>query len=391
LRLLGHIAWAVEHMVFFFGAMALIVAGNGFFKPNISTLVGKLYEQDDPRRDGAFTIFYMGINIGAGLAPLLCGYLGEKIGWHWGFSLAAVGMAIGLLVFWWGTRFLGDHGQPPRREALRETLGGVLPKTWALYLAILVFIPFAAYLFTVPSWVQWSVYVIGPVFLAYVLFEAFRCDRQDRDRLIVAVVLSLFSIIFWACFEQAGSSMTLFADREVDRVVFGYELTASQLLSINPLFIVLLGIPFSILWTKLGRIGKNPSSPVKFGFGLFQLALGFVALVMAANQAKTSGSASLGWMMLAYLLHTTGELCLSPVGLSAVTKLSPARLTGLMMGFWFFCAAFAGISAGVIAKFTSGDAGYEEVFRILVYVGIGAGCLILLLSPLLKRMLHGVK
>lgn len=392
LMLLGHIAMAVENLVFFFGAMALIVAGNGFFKPNISTLVGKLYEKGDPRRDGAFTIFYMGINVGAGLAPILCGYLGEKVSWHWGFSLAAFGMAVGLAVFWWGGRYLGDHGHPPRPEALSERLGGVLPKTWCLYLGIVAFVPFAAYLFTQPLWVEDGVIrVIGPLFILYVFFEAFRCEPADRNRLLVAVVLSVFSIVFWACFEQAGSSMTLFADREVDRTIFGFEVTASQLLSINPLFIVLLGIPFSILWTRLGRVNRNPSSPVKFGLGLFQLALGFVALVMAAKQANTSGSASLGWMILAYLLHTTGELCISPVGLSAITKLSPAKLTGLMMGFWFFCTAFAGVSSGLIAKLTSGDAGYQGVFQTLVYVGLGAGLLILLLSPLLKRMEAGAE
>ena len=391
LMVAGHFAMAIESPMFFYGAMALIVAGNGFFKPNISTLVGKLYTPEDPRRDGAFTIFYMGINVGAGVAPLVCGTLGEKVDWHWGFSVAGVGMVIGLLVFWWGTRHLEGHGGVPRPEALRERFGGILPKTWLLYFTIAVFVPFAAYLFTQPTWVERGVYIIGPVFLIYVLYEAFRCEPKDRNRLIVAIVLALFSIVFWACFEQAGNSMTLFADREVNRTVLGWEIPTSWLLAVNPGFIVLLGIPFSYLWTRLGRSGRDPSSPVKFAFGLFQLALGFVSMVIAARHATDGNKASLAWLILAYFFHTTGELCISPVGLSAITKLSVARLTGLMMGFWFFCAAFAGISAGVIAKFTAHDAGYEPVFTVLVYVGIGGGVLILLLSPLLKRMMHGIK
>lgn len=391
LMVLGHFAMAIEVPMFFFGALALIVAGNGFFKPNISTLVGKLYERNDPRRDGAFTIFYMGINVGAGVAPLVCGTLGEKIGWHWGFSVAGIGMAIGLLVFTWGARYMGDHGLPPRPEAFRERVSGIFPKIWLLYLGVAMFVPFAAYLFTQPSWVERGSYVIGPVFFAYILWEVFRCDKDERSRLGVAIVLSVFSIVFWSCFEQAGNSFTLFTERHVDRVVWGWEIPTSWLQAVNPWFIVLLGIPFSILWTRLGRAGRNPSSPVKFGFGLIQLALGFVAMVIAADQANETGRAALVWLILAYFLHTTGELCLSPVGLSAVTKLSPARLTGLMMGFWFFCTAFAGISAGVIAGFTTGDAGYRGVFNVLVYVGIGAGVVLLALSPMLKRMARGIK
>ena len=389
LMCLGHFAMAVQHEVFFFGAMALIIAGNGFFKPNISTLVGTLYEKGDPRRDGGFTIFYMGINIGAGVAPLICGYLGENIGWHYGFSLAGVGMVVGLAVFMWGTRFLGDRGLPPRPEAFRERIGGFLPKSWALMLGIVAFVPFAAYSLTLPTWVAWGMFVIAPVFLIYVIVIARRSTPEERGGIYTVIILSVFSIVFWACFEQAGSSMTLFTDREVDRRVFGWVVPTTWFLSVNPAFIVLLGIPFSILWGKLGRAHRDPSSPVKFGLGLILLALGFVAMVLAAQQAKSSGQAALSWLILAYFLHTTGELCLSPVGLSAVTKLSPKRMAGLMMGFWFFCTAFAGIAGGVIAKFTSGDAGYGGVFLVIVYVSLGAGVLMLALSPLLKKLTHG--
>ena len=285
LMFLGHIAMAVEQKWFFYGAMALLVAGNGFFKPNISALVGKLYEREDPRRDSAFTIFYMGINLGAGLAPILCGAIGEVYGWHYGFSLAAVGMAVGLGVFWYGGRYLGDHGHPPRPEAFRESIGSI-PKTALLGAGIVAFLPLTTYLFTRPDWVEIGVYIIGPIFLAYILFKAFQCQGRDRDRIIVAIILALFSIIFWACFEQAGSSMTIFADEQVNRTIFGWEIPASTLLSVNPWFIVLLGIPFSMLWAYLGKRGRNPSTPLKFALGLIQLAVGFVMLVIAAGAGQ---------------------------------------------------------------------------------------------------------
>ncbi len=386
----GHFAMAIEHPVFFFGAMALIIAGNGFFKPNISTMVGSLYKRDDPRRDGAFTIFYMGINIGAGLSPIACGYLGERIGWHYGFTLAGFGMLVGLGVFLWGQKLLGDFGLPPRPEAFREKIGGI-PKPAFLYGAIVLFLPFAAYMLTRPSWVQTGVYLIGPLFVAYVIYEAMRSTREERGRLFVVLALILFSITFWACFEQAGSSINLFTDRHVDRTILGWEIPTTWFQSVNPLFIILLAIPFSSLWIRLSRAGRNPTAPVKFGFGLLQLSLGFVAMVIAAKQAANSGTSSLFWLVLAYFLHTTGELCLSPVGLSTVTRLSPARLVGLMMGVWFLSNAFAGVLSGQIAALTGAEAGYGGVFSMIVYFAGGAGVLLFLLSPFLKKLEYGAE
>jgi len=386
----GHFSMAIEHPVFFFGAMALIIAGNGFFKPNISTLVGSLYKRGDARRDGAFTIFYMGINIGAGLAPLLCGYFGERLGWHWGFTLAGVGMLVGLSVFLWGQHLIGEFGRPPRPEALREKLAGI-PKPFVLYAAILLFVPFAAYMLTRPAWVQTGVYAIAPLFVLYVVFEALRSSPEERGRLFVILVLILFSMLFWASFEQAGSSMNIFTDRHVDRHVFGWEVPTTWFQAVNPAFIILLAIPFSTLWVRLGRAGRNPSSPVKFGFGLLQLALGFIAMVVAASRASDNGSSHLFWLVLAYFLHTTGELCLSPVGLSTVTKLSPVRLVGLMMGMWFLSSAFAGVLSGQIAALTGAEAGYQRVFQMIVYFAGGAGILLLLLSPFLKKLEYGAE
>jgi len=390
LMALGHFAMAVENPVFFFGAMALIIAGNGFFKPNISTMVGSLYERDDPRRDGAFTIFYMGINVGAGLSPLACGYLGERIGWHYGFTLAGFGMLIGLGAFLWGQRLVGNVGLPPRPEAFREKLGGG-PKPHVLLAGIVLFVPFAAYMLTRPAWVTTGVYLTGPLFVGYIIYEAMRGPRNERGKLFVVLSLILFSITFWACFEQAGSSMNLFTDRHVDRTVFGWEVPTTWFQSVNPAFIILLAIPFSSLWIRLGRKGKNPTAPVKFGLGLLQLAAGFVAMVLAAGEAANGGTSSLVWLVLAYSLHTTGELCLSPVGLSTVTKLSPARLVGLMMGIWFLSNAFAGVLSGQIAALTGAEAGYRRVFEMIVYFAGGAGVLLLLLSPFLKKLEHGAE
>ena len=389
LMVMGHLAMAFEFPIFFYGAMALIVCGNGFFKPNISTIVGTLYAKDDPRRDSAFTIFYMGINLGAGLAPILCGTLGEKVAWHWGFTLAGVGMVFGLIVFAWGQRYLGDHGLPPRPEAFKEPLFAGLPKLWALYIGIILFVPVAAYLLYNPSYVETGVImVLGPIVLVYIIIQILLCKPGERGRLATILVLIFFSITFWSCFEQAGSSMTQFADTQVDRVVFGWEIPTTWFQSVNPLFILVFAPVFSWLWLKLERARKDPSSPMKFALGIFQLAAGFVMLVIGAKQAASGGQSSLIWLILAYLLHTTGELCLSPVGLSTVTKLAPTRLVGLMMGMWFMSNAFAGVLSGVIAKMTTGEGNFEDTFLFIVKFSAAAAVLLLLLTPLLKRLIR---
>ena len=391
LMALGHFALAVPHRVFFYGALALIVAGNGMFKPNISTLVGTLYPAGDPRRDGGFTIFYMGINLGAFLAPLLCGLIGEKVGWHYGFGLAGIGMIFGLAVFKRWEHLLGQHGLPPRPEALKEPFLGGLGKLHSLYLACLLFVPLVAYTIYQVSGVQYAVATIAGGFVVYILYEALRSNREEQGRIVVITTLICFSVVFWACFEQAGSSMTLFTDKLVDRTILGWEVPASVFQSVNPFFIMLLAIPFSYMWAKLGAANRDPSAPVKFAFGIIIMATGFIAMVIAAKQAVDGQKASLIWLVLAYFLHTTGELCLSPVGLSAVTKMAPTRLVGMMMGLWFVSNAAANVLAGIIAGMTGGEEGYERVFTMIVYFAIGAGVVLLMLSPILKKLSHGAK
>lgn len=382
----GHFIMAIEDPFFFYLAMGLIIAGNGFFKPNVSTMVGSIYEKDDPRRDSAFTIFYMGINVGAFLAPIACGLIGETYGWHYGFALAGIGMVMGLMVFVKWQHLIGPHGLPPKPEALWEPSKVGLPKTLLLWLAIAVFVPFAAYLLKHPDMVQTGVYILGPLTILYVAFEGMRCTPVERGRLFVLLILITFSITFWACFEQAGSSFTLFADRFMDRHIFGYEIPASTLQAVNPGFILLFGFIFSYIWTKLGKANRDPSSPLKFSLGLIQLGAGFVAMVIAAQGAKDGSLVSVWWMILAYMLHTTGELCLSPVGLSTITRMSPTRLVGLMMGMWFLSNAFAGVLSGVIAGMTSGEDGYEKVYMMVVYFACGAGVVLLLLTSLLNKL-----
>jgi len=369
----------------FYVALGSIICGNGFFKPNISTMVGTLYKPGDARRDGAFTIFYMGINIGAFLGPLLCGIVGEKLGYHYAFGLAGIGMVTGLVCFVTFKRLIGDRGLPPRVGLLRERSVIGLPNELTLYLAIVIAIPVAAYLVSQPEFVErFAAPIVGAIFIAYIIWEAMRSSPVERGGIFVILILALFSVMFWACFEQAGSSLNLFADRHVNRVIFGWEIPASVFQAVNAAFIVLLAPPFAWLWVKLSKVGKEPSSPMKFALALFQMSIGFVALVIAARQTQGGVKASLILLVIAYFFHTTGELCLSPVGLSMVTKMAPVRLAGLLMGLWFLCTAFAHIVAGGLASKTA-SWGFEKVFTVIVYASAAAGVLLLVLTPLVKK------
>jgi dipeptide/tripeptide permease len=654
----GHLLMTVEDSTFFFSALALLIIGNGFFKPNISTIVGSLYPDGDPRRDGGFTIFYMGINLGAAMSPLLCGYVGETYGWHYGFGLATVGMLLGLAVFMipgfigqtltvlcalgtLGTLAAGFNGVLPEGgmataslvilaalmvagtfgfiELKREETGkppfspsfpqlsrysaialvlfgslttavvmfwvqesnlvvqavvgfvsvalsaagiagtiallkgglpdgiGLAPDPDALHKSVvgpltLEHITFGAAALVVPAiamlvnsnrttklisdafldglassesaLVQLGgtllgemstptgllLIVTGVTALAYLLYESMRTTKIERERLWVVITLMFASMMFWAFFEQAGSSMNNFTDRNVDRVdeervltsdeigqtvtlsinqeqlgmvnadvgfaavvnaaldqvatereqktgetdddaytfasgdpltlnaldalrgtgrgeavawkvsadnvgmgVGGAEVRASMFQSANAIFIVIFGLVFTAMWTALGRRGYEPSTPVKFALGLLQLGLGFVALWWGATYCDPRGMVGANWLLLAYLLHTTGELCLSPVGLSMVTKLSPARLVSTTMGAWFLATAFSGFLAAIIATFTGvghGDGGvgvpvpletvhvYGGVFGTIGVLAIAFAGLAFLMSPILRKGMH---
>ncbi|HLM43701.1 MAG TPA: peptide MFS transporter [Myxococcaceae bacterium] len=345
LMMLGQFMLAVPGAVesLFFGGLGLLIVGNGLFKPNISTMVGGLYAQGDVRRDGAFTIFYMGINLGALLAPLVCGTLGEKVSWTWGYASAGIGMGLGLLSFaFFAKRLLGDVGLAPKKVERKANVS--VPKT--------------------------------------------RLTREEAQRIIVILLLLVFVYVFWAAFEQAGGLMNLYTAKKVDRHVFGWEVPTTWFQSVNPVFILLLGPLFAELWLGLGRKSKDPSIPMKMGLGLLLVSLGFVFMMGAARQSESGSQASLMWVVAAYFFHTAGELCVSPVGLSMVTKLAPARYASLLMGVWFLSNAAANYSAAIIGTFAK-DLGEFQVFLAITVVTAVTGVVLLGLAPVLKRMMHG--
>lgn len=372
-------------LLVFWLALALIIVGSGFLKANISVIVGQLYPRTDVRRDGAYTIFYMGINLGAALGSLLCGYIGETYGWGYGFGLAGIGMLAGLVVFVWGKPLLLGRGEPPKplaksREFSMYGIGvGLVAICWVLI--------------QYQSVVGWLLGGFGLVLVSYVIGTAvIKLQPEDRDRILAAMFLILTSIIFWALFEQAGSSLNLFTDRHVDRG----GVPASTFQSINAIYIILLAPIFATLWTVLGRKGIEPSTPFKFGLGIVQVGLGFLALVWGANSVGIDVPTPVIFIFLIYLLHTTGELCLSPVGLSAMNRLAPAHMASLIMGTWFFASATGNFAAGLIAAATGAEGVGEEagkgvvldVYSTVGWAAVGVGIGVLVISPLIKKLMH---
>ena len=542
LMALGHLLMGIQAEAPFFVALALLIVGNGFFKPNISTIVGSLYPEGSSQRDSGFTIFYMGINLGAAAAPLLCGYVGETYGWHYGFNLATAGMVIGLAVFIMPAGlarllvlagalssgialvvisnsalllvvngFVGvaiivaaviafvamgreglpeGAGAPPAGLTMNHQLMVAAGTTVAIpVFAALVwsnrmisiipssmiesvaagnatFGPIAAeFLGSVSTPTGLILTLTGLVALGYIGVNAVSGTKIERERLGVVVILMFFSMLFWAFFEQAGTSVNNFTDRNVDRVteervitaaevgqkvplkltqeqlgytqngkpftmdqldaarddkaletewqitdehvgmgVNGSVIPASTFQSANPIYIVMFGLIFSILWRELGKRGMEPSTPLKFALGLGQLGLGFVVLWYATTTCDTRGMVGMGWLLLGYLLHTTGELCLSPVGLSMVTKLSPKRLVSSVMGAWFLATAFSNLVAAVIAGFTGVSHGgghdtgipvpaetvhvYGGVFGQIGAAALGSALVLVVMTPILKKWMH---
>ena len=414
LLVFGHLGMTVESSEqIFYLSLALIVSGVGFLKPNISTMVGALYEEGDPRRDSGFTIFYMGINIGAFTATLLCGYLGEEVGWAYGFGAAGIGMLLGLIIFLWGQKYLEGLAEPPSEKYMTK-VSGVSYENWA-YISGVIMVLITWFLVQNSQLVGQLLGGFGAIFIgAWLLYALFKCAPEERDRLIVVGILILFSLIFWALFEQAGSSLNILTDRGVDRVIFGWEVPASMFQSLNAGFIFTIAPLFALLWIALAKRNMEPSTPIKFSIGIVLVGLGFLALVygMQSSEALQTGVI---WIVLIYFLHTLGELCLSPVGLSSVTKLSPQRIVGFMMGMWFFASAAGNYVAGLIAKGTAGDPvmliaekiylqvmflpenqftinqknGFIDVYTDVGLIAIGCGIFLAVLTPVLKKLMHG--
>ena len=386
-------------------ALALIIMGVGYLKANISSIVGQLYPQGDPRRDPGFTLYYYGINLGAFWSAVICGAVGQSVGWWAGFGLAGVGMLLGLVVFVLGRPRLEGKGEPPQPERLKRRLVGPVNAEWGLYLASLVGVLVVFAVVREYAWMGWLLGAGALLTFGYLFwYMATKCTPVQRDRLILALVLLGGCVVFFALFEQAGSSLSLFAERNTQLPNSGFmTVTAAQTQSFNPGFILLFAPVFAAAWTALGRRGRDLDPVAKFGLGLVQVGLGFFVLVWASQFHDAAFRVPLLFLGLAYLLHTTGELCLSPVGLSEMTKLAPAALISTLMAIWFLATSGGQYAAGIIARLTSSETvggqvldpaaalhTYVTTFRNIGLGGIGFGVLLLVLSPWLKRLAHGV-
>ncbi len=366
----------------FWAALAFIIVGSGFLKANISVIVGQLYNMKDTRRDAAFTIFYMGVNVGAALGTILVGYLGETIGWAYGFGMAGIGMVIGLIIFVIGKPALQGRGEAP--VPLSHS------REFTLYAVGLAAVVVCWGLIQFQDAIQNLLIVSGLAMLGYTLYEAFKLPKEARERIFAMLFLIALNPLFWGLFEQAGGSLNLYTDRYVDRS----GVPTSLFQSINPIYIVLLAPPFAALWQWLGRKGLEPSAPAKFGLALTQVGLGFLLFVWGANTVGAAAMTPVIFVFLIYLLHTTGELCLSPVGLSAMARLAPLHLASFVMGAWFYMTAVGNFVAGKIGEATGGEGGEmskELVLQIYLKIGwvaIGISVLVLAVSPFVKRWMH---
>ena len=383
-------------------SLALIIAGVGFLKANISTIVGSLYGFGDARRDSGFTIFYMGINLGAFSASILCGWLGISYGWKYGFGLAGIGMVAGLIIFLWKQHLLEGRAEPPSLEKLKEKAFGPINFEWMCYLIGLGIIAVSMFLVMNEDLVGG---ILGPIgigmFLFFVYYSFTKLEGDERSRMLAALYFTLAQIPFWALFEQAGSSLNLFTARLVDREIFGWSVPGPVFQSLNAGFIFLFAPIMAWLWIKLAKRNMNPSSPVKFAIGVALAGLGFLALVAGMKGSGETGLTPVFFIFLIYWIHTMGELFVSPVGLSVVTKLAPARIVGMTMGAWFLYSGLSNFLAGVIARTTGAETiggqvtdigaaktGYIEVYTSVGYIALGIALFMLIVSPIIKKMMR---
>ena len=398
-------------------ALCMISVGNGFFKPNISTMVGELYAQGDKRRDAGFTIFYMGINLGSLFSQLLCPFLAVAFGWWAGFGLAAIGMLFSWTLIQFDGGKLNGYGEPPVRSGPDRALGIYALALLGIPIFYLLFVnlmnaeppvPGSGIIGYIASLSLMGKLLFGTFLIAVpgiLIWSFINGERREFQMMLAAMVLIVFNVVFWTLFEQAGSSLTLFADRNTDLSVFGlFSISAGQTQFFNAFFIVALAPVMSILWTKLAAKGIEPSIPVKFGIALIGVGVGFLFLVWGASMVGPTFKVAIWWLAGLYFIHSFAELCISPVGLSMITKLSIARVVGLMMGVWFLSISVAQYVAGIVAQVASVETvggqvtnlkvsldTYAGVFWTIGLVSAGIGVLLLLISPLIKKWMHGVQ
>jgi POT family proton-dependent oligopeptide transporter len=398
-------------ILFFLGLFSLVI-GNGFFKPNISTMVNQLYPQGDKRVDAAFSIFYMGINLGAFFSPLVCGTLAEKIDYRWGFFAAGIGMVIGTIFFelFKNKYIVTAEGLPvggkpvtqknteskastEKAEFSPARIGiwaGVYAVLWVVFMFVVGF-----------NFVSTLIFATSIAASGFIITDP-TLSKQERDRILVIYIIAFFVIFFWSAFEQAGASLTLFADQQTDRNLFGWEMPASYFQSINPLAIIVFAPLFAFLWTALGKRNREPASPVKQSIGLFLLAIGYLIIAFGVKGVTATEKTSMFWLFSMYLVHTLGELCLSPIGLSMVARLSPMRLGSLLMGIWFMSNAMANDFAGMLSKLypeggkTTNLLGIQitdlyDFFMVFVVMAGVASIILYFLSSRLLKMMHGIR
>lgn len=403
LMAMGHFVLALPKEWSFFYGMAFIICGNGFFKPNISSLVGTLYTKNDPRKDSGFSLFYIGINAGAALGGLLCGYVGQRINWHYGFGLAGVFMIFGLVVFYIGKKSFSDKGLPPNPEALRNRFFKFLNTESIIYGGTLLVIPLVVTVFSVNAIMGYIMFGLGFISLVYILFIAMKLDMKSRLKLFAACVMIIFSSLFWAFYEQNSGSLNLFAIRNVDMNIMGFDLPP---LSVNnflpPAWVIILSFVFAKLWPWLNRKGKEPSTPLKFAISFILMAIGFCIFWLACKFHTVTGLIPLWSFIAGYFFIISGELCISPIGLSMITKLAPGKVVGLLMGIWFFATAIGEFLASKIGammsvpRFIQNNAVasmpyYETILLKIVLGAAASGIFLLAFVPILKKWMRDVK
>jgi POT family proton-dependent oligopeptide transporter len=394
---LGHFSLAVPSIRFFFLGLSFVVIGTGLLKPNISSLVGQLYPEGGPRRDAGFTLFYMGINLGAAIGPLLCGSLGERVGWHFGFGAAGIGMVLGLVQFQLTRRHLGDAGLTPAHRGPATRRDWILCGAAVALIVSTLIVTLAGWVVIDPVWLarRTTVVIVGMAVAYFVWAFLFAgLDRVEKGRMSVIAILFVASAIFWSGYEQAGSSLNLFAERYTGRAVAGMDwvVPASWFQSLPAVFVIVFAPVAAGIWIWLARRNRNTSLGAKMGWGLLLLALGFLVLTVASRRALAHGPVWPSWLIITYLLHVFGELLVSPVGLSSVTQLAPPRLGGQMMGIWFLATSLGNLIAGLFAGEVSGEnaaAMPGRFLQVVLTAGV-AGLILLLVAKPIRRLMPGV-
>jgi POT family proton-dependent oligopeptide transporter len=395
---LGHFTLALPWTQTFYIGLVFVIVGSGVLKPNMSNLVAELYPEGGARRDAGFTIFYMGVNLGATLGPLACGWLAQNYGWHYGFVAAGVGMVLGLIQFQWSKHQLGDAGRKPGDDQPLHISERVILYGSAVVAVLALGLGFAGGIKISPvQLAQAMAYVILAIAVAFFIYAFFfaRLDPVEKERIAMILVLFIASALFWAGFEQSGSSLNLFAERFTvrDFAWLHYTIPAAWFQSLNPVFIITFAPVFAWLWVWLARRNLDPSIPVKFGLGLVLVGAGFLVMAGAAKIVATGQPVWPTWLTITYLVHTFAELCLSPVGMSSVTKLAPRRLLGQLMGIWFLSISLGSLLAGLLAGEFKADAVQEwpALYLKITILPVVAGILLILFSRPIKRLMVGVK